>query len=375
MERARAMKTSLRCIGLLLLFALVGVLPASAELTVETIEASHPVLPDEDPEERRYEFPLVAGDSLAASQINTYLHSVELEKLPGRHRDAPFEEVWPEREPPYDGVTGTGFRVEANQPGFLSVLFYYSYLAAYPSTGARTYNFDSRTGAPIALHRILTPDGLAQLRKRIARARLQRIDEFLAGKEMADGAKLRSDPEAAADQKKLYGDCREFIAEDDLLGDDLKLGGDRLTLSYGSCGGRWALPIDELAPFEIATSYDDLKDGLNGYGRCLLVEKRTDCDSSPSGVEAGVYRGKIGGKYRVTLVVARSDPHGQIDAAYFYDEHATQIDLSSARQDDGIVVLEEPGKPPARFELRWAEGALKGHWTQEGKKPLEAELR
>ena len=367
------MKNFLRCIGILVTLAVA--IPARAQMTVETIEASHPVLADEDPDARRYEFPLVAGESLAASRINTYLHSVELEKLPGRHRDAPFEEVWAEMEPPHHGVTGTGFGVETNRPGFLSVRVYSEYMAAYPSTNTTTYNFDSRTGAPIALHRILTTDGLDRLRERTASTRLQRLDDFLAGKELPDGARLHDDPESAADQKALYGDCRDSIAKDSLLGDEFALGDDGLTLAYGSCGGRWALAIDELAPFETAMPYDAMKDWLNEYGRCLLVDRGTDCESSPSGVEAGVYRGTIGGKYPITLVIANAVPDGRIDAAYYYDKHATRIDLSSARQEDGVVVLDEAGTPPARFELKWADGALKGHWTQQGKKPLDVELR
>jgi len=151
--------------------ALALALPAAAELKIETLEA----------------------------------------KLPGRHRETPFEEIWPGMEPPYHGTTGTSFSVETNQPGFLSLKLYYSYLAAYPSSGSRNYNFDARTGEPIVLRRIFTPEGLVLLRKQVVRARLQRIDDFLAGKEVDGyGTKLRSDPEIAAEQKWLYGQCREF---------------------------------------------------------------------------------------------------------------------------------------------------------------------
>jgi hypothetical protein len=205
---------------------------------------------------------------------------------------------------------------------------------------------------------------------------LQRIDDFLAGKEVdEDGTKLRSDPEIAAEQKWLYGQCREFVAKDDLADNHLELGHDELKLWRHSCGGRSAMSIADLGNFNNEMPYGTLKAWLNVYGRCLLVEQRTDCESSRTGIEAGVYRGKLGGRYPITLVVEWSDPGGRLSAAYFYDKHAKRIGLSASRQEDGSVYLDEAGTPPARFALRWVGATLEGSWTQEGKPPLQVELR
>ena len=100
------------------------------------------------------------------------------------------------------------------------------------------------------------------------------------------------------------------------------------------------------------------------------------CRRSPAGIEAGVYRGKIADRYPITLVVEGVDWNGQARARYFYDEQGKAIWLQPSPGEDGSVVLDEAGTPPARFELRpTPEGALLGTWTQEGKPPQQVELR
>ena len=114
-------------------------------------------------------FRSLPGRSTAAENINTYLHAIELKQLPGRS-ERHFEAVWPGMEPPFHGLVGISFHVLSNQPGFVSIAVYYSYMAAYPSEGVRNYNFDARSGEPLFLQRIFDADGLTQLNQQVIAA-------------------------------------------------------------------------------------------------------------------------------------------------------------------------------------------------------------
>lgn len=349
--------------------ALAFAIPASAELIVETIETRHPAS-EAAGESFEYEFPVVAGESTAAENINTYLHAIELKQLPGRS-EQPFEAVWPGMEPPFHGLVGISFHVLSNQPGFVSIAVYYSYMAAYPSEGVRNYNFDARSGEPLFLQRIFDADGLTQLNQQVIAARLQRIDDFLAGKSVdAYGTTLSDDPDIAEEQTDLYTRCREYIADGNIRGGEVKFAEDSLELSGESCAPHSQMAIDDLGNFNTSLPYVELATSFNAYGRCLLVEQRADCPSDRMSIGAGVYRGQVGGRYPITLVLAPD-----ADSVYFYDKYATAIPISVSWQEDGTVQLDENGEPPARFDLRWSDDAVTGTWTQEGKSPLAVELR
>jgi predicted TPR repeat methyltransferase len=345
--------------------------PAAAQLAVESLEATHA-------SGEKYRFPVIAGDSPAASRINTFLQASELEKLPGRYRHAAFEEVWPE-EDSFHGTTRMDYVVGTNAPALLSVTIQRESMGAYPSSSSATYNFDARTGEVITLTTLFSPAGLAQLRERVAQQRLRVLDDFVAGKPVSAGSpdplRLRSDAGEAEEQRELYRECRSHVAEDDLGYDDLALGESSLTLRREPCAPHVIQALDDLGDFGVTLSYEELRPQLDDHGRCLLLEQRADCRRRRSDLAAGVHHGEIGGRYPITLVLERVDPGGAIQAAYFYDKHAARIPLRATRTDDGGVRLDEVGPPPARFELRLVDGRLEGHWTQDGKPSLEVDLR
>jgi hypothetical protein len=132
--------------------------------------------------------------------------------------------------------------------------------------------------------------------------------------------------------------------------------------------------LDELG-FSDSRSYASVAPLLNDYGRCLLVERQASCQRTYSGIHAGVYRGKLGGRYPITLVIQGAGSR-DAQASYYYDKHAKLIQLRNGKVTDGVLQLDEAGSPPARFELRTQpDGRLVGEWTQEGKLPQPVELR
>jgi hypothetical protein len=336
-------------------------------LTIGSLEATHS-------NGTVYRFPRIGGDSLAASRINTYLQTVELERPPGGGDASAFENVWPKDS--HNGVTGLDYTLAFHQPGILSVSIQGWYYGAYESSIGRNHFFDARTGEVITLPSLFSTDGLAKLDAEITRNRLRRVDDFLAGKKLDGDTQLRSDPEEAEEQKALYRECRSSIERDHPVHTDaFTLERDFLELLREPCGPRVTRAIDELG-FEDSRGFEQVAELLNDYGRCLLIARRTNCERQHSGVHAGVYRGKIGGRYPITLVVESAGSNGYVQASYFYDEQAKLIALRYAKAEDGALQLDERGSPPARFTLRaQPDGRLVGDWTQEGKPPQKVELR
>lgn len=342
-------------------------LPAASDLTFGSLEATHG-------SGTHYRFPLVEGDSVASARINTFLQTQELGKLPGHYRENAFEDVWPQGSS--GGTTNIDYRTAFPRPGIVSFEILSESYGAYPSSDSRTYHFDARTGEPLRPRSLFTKQGLAELDASITEERLRVVDDFLAGKAVQSGTRLRTEPEDAADQKELYQQCRASIAQGHPVEDD-EFGIQEKSLSWSRepCAPHALLALDDLV-FRDQLDLAALTDRLSDYGRCLLIERGKDCKRSHDGIGAGVYRGKIGGRYAITLVVQSVDFDGRVNAAYYYDKYAQAISLRGGVGEGGRVRLEEKGPPPARFELRrQPDGGVQGEWAQEAKAPEKVELQ
>ena len=140
-----------------------------------------------------------------------------------------------------------------------------------------------------------------------------------------------------------------------------------------TCANHASRALDDLGEFANSLGYQALSADLSPYGRCLLLEKRSDCALPANSTAQGVYRGTLG-RYPITLVIEQPYADHSLSASYFYDKHATQIELGGEFQQD-YLTLHESGEPPARFELEFqADGSLTGTWQQGDKPELAVKL-
>jgi uncharacterized protein YecT (DUF1311 family) len=341
--------------------------PAAGKLTIESLEAVHK-------NGTLYRFPRIAGDSAAATRINTYLQTQVLEQIPRHHRGSLFERVWPADDTNH-GLVSLDYTLSFEQPGILKVEIFREFYGAYFTEALDTYHFDVRTGQLITLRHLLTPEGLAQVDAEIRKKRLQQIDDFAAGKEVV-GVRLRSDPSEAEEQKHLYRECRSNIeTEHPVLGDAFRMGRLTYELVREPCGPRvqWAL-LD--LDFSADRSFALEPELLSEYGRCLLIERRANCRRGEGGPAPGIYIGRIADRHPITLVVEAVDWEGIPTGWYFYDERGEKIPLEASRGEDESLVLLEGGSTPATFRLRSTpNGGLTGDWTQDGKAPRKVALQ
>lgn len=356
------------------LLLLVAALQATAELRFDDLQAKRS-------EWETYRFPVLQGDSLAIRRINTYLHAVELEGLPGRFERSPFERIWP-KDGEIWGTNSLDYHLDSEEPGFISLTISGEYTGAYTAMGHVTYLFDLASGHPIGLDQLLIPAGLQRLAERIGQERGKRIEDYLAGIPVPDGYSDQlislptdDDDERSEEQRDMYRQCLPGRSASDLSYDQLQLGRQQLTLTAGGCAPHAARALDDLGDFVNSVPYTALADDLSPYGRCLLLERRGDCQHPADLRAGGVLWGKIDGRYPITLVVGNSRGSRPHSSAYFYDKYAKRIRLYRPEAHGSHLRLHESGDTPALFDLQLqSDGSLHGTWQQKGGKALPVEL-
>lgn len=339
----------------LLSFCLLLQLPTYAlgESKVRAIEATRS-------EWSTYRFPLFEGESPALDRINIYLHVLELDGLPGRFEQSPFERIWP-KDGEGPGVTSLDYELPAQTAGFVSVDITSEYVGAYLSLGDRSYAFDLADGHPLSLPALLSEPGLQRLQKRTSDARVARIEGFLA---QLPTNSTGEEAEMTAIQRDMYEHCLPLVRDTRLEHDRLVLEQTQLTLTAGPCSAHAIRALDDLGEISNSFAYADLVEDLSPYGRCLSLEQRGDCANLRKPGLAGVYRGDID-HHRATLVITPAGADGASRALYFRDDAARLVELSLKHSDDGnLAKLTNLADGSATAEL-WLgpDGQLSGTWN------------
>ncbi|SDI71616.1 hypothetical protein SAMN05216466_13152 [Paraburkholderia phenazinium] len=307
-------------------------------------------------------FPLVTGGSEQADQrINTWLQVSQLQKLPGRYQKSPFEEIEPKGDSPL-GTTSLDYSVNANTRGYLSLSINGEYDSASINMFDSRYNFDAQSGNPLTLPDLFSPQGLAKFTRQVRVARLKMVDRYLA--ELA--AQPPSDPDQNSNEHRVLSQCRSDLAaeKENLRGTDFSLTKDALSLSRDCALSHYdQATADDDGPLVTTYRFQALAGLLSDYGRCLLIDQRTDCTNPHPDPSWGILHGTLDGRYPITLVYGTPAGDG-----YFYDKFGKYIGLDGGLEADGTVRLRESPEhgPDTRFVLKHqADGSVTGTWTQD----------
>lgn len=338
-----------------------------AELRVAALPAPDPATAE------AFKVPMITGAPTdVAERINLWLQYKQLEVIPGHYSRSPFENVGGN-----SGTTGLGFDVAAQTSNLLSLKLNGEYMGAYPSAGQSAVNFDLASGRPIVIEDLLTPAGLSRFSKRVAAQRLKTIDAFISTLSTSQSTDGR-DADERDSQRTQYLECRSNNIADGAPSGDLLLAKDHLSTASDCYFPHVIQALDDIGEMKHSETYAALARDLSPYGLCLLLAQRRDCQLPMDTLHAGVYRGSLGGRFPVTLlVIAAADKTA--DALYFYDRIGAPISLVSTMPGPRRVRLEvkADSRNPASevFDLVvQRDGSLEGAWTQTGKAPLSVTL-
>jgi len=359
-------------------FALMLPIASFARLGVEQLKS-----PGDPKEAEAYKVPLIVGEPTdVADRINLVLQNDLLGIIAGHYKKSPFEQ-----ENGNTGTTSLDYSVLDQTPTTLSLEIVGEYMGAYPSTGRRRYVFDLNTGRPVQLGDLFSSEGMARFSKRVIRERVAMIERAIAHPDsMRVNEKSSGEVSDLELQRQQYEECSDGLAKDGLAYDSFVLADGKLKVLRECSFPHVIQALDDIGEMEHAETYAALSHDLNSYGRCLLIDKKTNCRPASNDLHAGVYRGKLDGRTSITLMMV-ADYSSSYSPFYFYDRYGTPIGLVLSRPGLGKVRLEHrddaapkdaEGKSPLleAFDLTLvADGSLTGQWTQLGKPPMSIVLR
>jgi hypothetical protein len=330
---------------------------AFAQLHVVPLTAPHTQSADDN----SLKFPLVTGGSEQADQrINTWLQVSQLQKLPGRYQKSPFEDIELKGDTP-PGTSSLDYSVNASTRSYLSLSINGEYDSASVNMFNSQYNFDAQSGNPLTLTDLFSREGLVKFTQQVRTARLKAVDGYLA--------KLAAQPQSDADQSsdihRIFSECRPDLVKETLRGTDFTLTKDTLSLSRDCALSHYdEASTEDYGPIVTSYRFQALASLLSDYGRCLLIDQRTDCVNPHPDPSWGILHGTLDGRYPITLIYGTPASDG-----YFYDKFGKYIELSGGLEADGTVHLRESPEhgPDAHFALKHqADGSVTGAWTQDG---------
>ncbi|AZB18386.1 hypothetical protein EG352_11640 [Chryseobacterium indologenes] len=283
-------------------------------------------------------------------KINTFLQVNELEYVPGSpvspsklvstgttsYSNYIYFNSWEKIESPKNILT-IGMDGEAT--------------GAYPENFAVWKNFDLRTGNFINAEDLFQPNSVKIVEGIIQKGVKKRISDFLV--------KLRAekDPtEEVKDQIAIYEDC--------FTGHTLEyiryfFGKDKLTFVAGRCSNHASRALDELESHEIVIPYKDLDKHWSPYAKNLISGSE---QVNTTSFRNKLYKGKIDGKYPVTVFISRFYPAedksgvSTFQAGYWYDKSKKLIKWDGQLKGQHISIVENDHYDDATSQ--WIRRAL-----------------
>ena len=228
------------------------------------------------------EMPFVEStNKLISEKINTVLYQDVLEMPAPKSFREGIKNV------PED-VTGSlsdiGYTVSRNDDKIFSIQIDGEGCGAYCENNTWSYNFDARTGNPIEIKAIFTPNGLAALNKKLLQQRVTRIDKQIAfvkrqSKTAKPDTTPNDDTDYFDDTIALYEECRTRFASETgsenehALYSQLKFEKGKIVFVRERCSNHAMRALDDLDRYENAFSLKEISAYLNSYGKELLSAK------------------------------------------------------------------------------------------------------
>ncbi|EJL72433.1 hypothetical protein [Chryseobacterium populi] len=305
-----------------LVFVVISCLSFSQQKNVE--------ITDLQPKSEDYIFPVISYEkSRVENKINTFLQVDELEHIPGSGGN-PFTRVSVATNSYTNYVQFYSWKKLETPENILSISIEGEASGAYPEGFSKSDNFDLRTGNYINLQDLFLQDSVKTIESLINKKVRKRIDDFLT--------RLKSEKnpsEETQDQILIYEDC---FTDHTLKYLDYHFGKDKLTVVVGRCSNHAMRALDDLDEHVIEISYKDLGKYWSSYAKDLL--SGFEQAVAQPGIQNRLYKGKIDGKYPVTVLVKRVYEDGSFSAVYWYDKNKKLIEWGGMLKNGHISITE-----------------------------------
>lgn len=301
-------------------------------------------------------FPIVKSDenAKAAELINISLHYEMLEKPYKEDDDNRFEKVFPP-EGEIWGASDFSYAVVANNDRYLCVEISCAYTGAYTEYFSRYFTFDAKSGQRILLDDIFAQSSLLELARMVEYDILFEIETFMEGIDTLE--------EYGYEQYHMYQECVSWMDFSSLSTESYYITDSTIVFVRGRCSNHMMAALDDLWEFHEDYALEELSAKMNDNGIALVYGG--DVEFGGTGVPEGkVLRGKLGGKYPITMILKSSyDNHYR--GYYWYDKVKKFILVQGEVDDAAMLHLTESvdDKQTGSFDLMvMSDGSLDGSW-------------
>ncbi|MDN3691406.1 hypothetical protein QWZ06_03585 [Chryseobacterium tructae] len=324
-------------------------------------------------------FPLISypENPLVENKINTFLQVNELEHVPNSGAN-PFKLVSTGTTSYANYVYFYSWKKLEVPKNILSIEMDGEASGAYPEGFEIWQNFDLRTGNFINAQDLFQANAVKTVERLIEQKVKKRINDFLAQ------LKAEKNPsEETEDQIAIYEGCSTGGSLDYVR---YFFGKNKLTFVVGRCSNHAMRALDDLGSHELEFTYKELEKYWSPYARNLL---NGSDKTEKTSFRNKLYRGKIDGKYPITVLVTRfysadnSSGMSSFNAEYWYDKNKKLIQWDGQLKGSHISITENDYYddatsqwiPRAFVEAELKGSTISGTWQDyKTKKYLSIEL-
>lgn len=275
-------------------------------------------------------FPVIsyAVNPIVEHKINTFLQVDQLEYILGSEGN-PFKLVSTGKTSYSNYVYFYSWEKLETPKNILSIALDGEASGAYPEGFSIWKNFDLRTGNFINAKDLFQSGSIKTVENLIRKSVKKEVDDFLVQ------LKSEKNPsEEVLDQISIYEEC---FTDFTLAGIEYYFTKDKIRFIAGRCSNHAMGALDELGSHVVEFPYKELEKYWSPYAKNLLsdVEKvdKTSLDHK-------LYKGKIDGKYPITVLIDQVYDDGSFSAKYWYDKNKKLIEWNGKLKGNHISIIE-----------------------------------
>jgi len=282
------------------------------------------------PKTEDFNFPLVsyAQHPTIENKINTFLQVDQLEHIPGSE-GSPSKLILSGKTSYSNYVYFYSWEKMETPENILSIAIDGEATGAYSEGFSIWKNFDLRTGNIINPKDLFQPNSIKLVENLIQKSIRKEINDFLVS------LKSEATPsEEVADQISIYEECYTDYKLENI---GFYFNKDKIRFIAGRCSNHAMRAVDELGDHVVDVSYKDLDKYWSPFAKNLLSgSEKVDKTS----VDHQLYKGKIDGKYPITVLIDQIYDDGSFSAKYWYDKNKKLIEWSGKLKGNHISVIE-----------------------------------
>ncbi|AZB27901.1 hypothetical protein [Chryseobacterium balustinum] len=285
---------------------------------------------DLQPKSEDFNFPTVsyAEKPLVENKINTFLQVDQLEYIPGSDV-SPSKLVSSGKTSYSNYVYFYGWEKLETPKNILSIAISGEASGAYPEGFDIWKSFDLRTGNLINAKDLFQLNTIKTVENLIQKSVRKEVNDFLVA------LKSEKNPsEEVVDQIAMYEGC---FTDFTLDGIEYYFAKDKIRFIAGRCSNHAMRALDELGSHVVEFPYKNLEKYWSSYAKNLLSDSEKVNKTSLSNK---LYKGKIDGKYPITVLIDKVYDDGSFSAKYWYDKNKKMIEWNGKLKGNHISIIE-----------------------------------